>query len=421
MTYTVSEITSYIKMKFDTDVLFSRIYVKGEVSNCKYHPSGHIYFTLKDSGAQIACVMFAGKRPGISFRLTDGQSVIVMGQISVYAPYGSYQIYADEIRLDGIGHLYEEFEALKKRLGDEGLFDVSHKKKIPRYARTVGIVTASTGAAIRDICQISKRSNPYVKLILYPAQVQGKWASETIVRGIKALDGKADVIIVGRGGGSIEDLWAFNEEATARAIYECVTPIISAVGHETDTTIADFVSDLRAPTPSAGAELAVFDMELFEKNLASFHERLTDAMLNRIQAQRDRVKNLELRLKNVSPENVLKLKKQKTAELALRLKNAVTRAAVSERHRLSDDKTRLEKAFTTLFNERKTGVRLLANRLVSANPAKKLESGFSYVTDAEGQNVTSISKINKSDILNIVMTDGRVKAEVIDTEKARCE
>ena len=260
--YSVSQVNVYIKNMFLRETVLNNIYIKGEVSNCKYHTSGHIYFTLKDAKGQMACVMFAGQRSGLSFRMQEGQSVIVLGSISVYERDGKYQLYAREILKEGQGALYEKYEQLKRQLEGEGLFLQEHKKAIPFYSKKIGIVTASTGAAIQDICNISARRNPYVQLILYPAKVQGEGAAKTIVKGIKTLDkAGVDVIIVGRGGGSIEDLWAFNEEIVARAIYECNTPIVSAVGHETDTTIADYVSDLRAPTPSAAAELTVCSME----------------------------------------------------------------------------------------------------------------------------------------------------------------
>lgn len=393
--YTVSELTRYIKRRFDTDIMLSHVYVKGEVSNLKYHTSGHIYFTLKDKDAQIACVMFAGKRPGISFRLEDGQSIIVLGSVSVYEAAGKYQIYADEIRLDGIGRLYEMYEELKRKLDAEGLFDVSHKKDIPKYAKSVGIVTAKTGAAIQDICQISKRRNPYIKLFLYPAQVQGAGASDTIVKGIKALDGKVDVIIVGRGGGSIEDLWAFNEEKTARAIYECNTPIISAVGHETDTTIADYVSDLRAPTPSAGAELAVYSYSDLEKALSVLHERLTGGMLSNIEEAREYIKRLEVILKAQSPANKLVLQKQRVKQLEINLNKEIKK----------------------IIQDKRSSVKYLSGRLVALNPAKKLESGFSYITDEKGNKLTSVSEVHTDDTIHITVTDGMINAKVVNTEK----
>lgn len=259
--YTVKQVNSYIKNMFTQDFMLNRIYVKGEISNCKYHTSGHIYFSLKDESGTIACVMFAGSRAGLSFTLKNGQQVIVFGSVSVYERDGKYQLYAREIRLDGAGALYEKFEALKQELYEMGMFSDEYKQPIPAYAKTVGIVTAPTGAAVRDIINVAGRRNPYVQLILYPALVQGEGAAKSIITGIRMLEQRGvDVIIVGRGGGSIEELWAFNEEAVARAIFECSVPIISAVGHETDVTISDFVADLRAPTPSAAAELAVYEI-----------------------------------------------------------------------------------------------------------------------------------------------------------------
>ncbi len=391
-TLTVTEYTRYIKNVLESDFLLKTCFVKGEVSNCKYHSSGHIYFTLKDSGAQVPCVMFAGRRTGISFVLKDGQSVIVGGTTGLYEPQGKYQIYAEVIRLDGEGSLYEEYERLKKKLSAEGLFDSDHKKPIPKYVKTVGIVTASTGAAIRDICQISKRRNPYVQLILYPAKVQGEGSAESVVRGIKALDGKADVIIVGRGGGSIEDLWAFNEEITARAIYDCKTPIISAVGHETDTTIADYVSDLRAPTPSAGAELCVFQINDLEQRLALYHEDLAGAMLNAIQLYRNKIEKRGLRLQRMSPKQQLMLKKQKAENYDKRLKNAMN----------------------SLINKRKQALSAAAGRLDALSPVKRLESGFSYVSREDNKTVTKVSEVKVGDTLKIQVTDGVISAEVSD-------
>ena len=273
--YSVSQVTAYIKNMFTQDFALNRISIRGEVSNCKYHTSGHIYFTLKDGGAQIAAVMFAGQRKGLSFTLAEGQQVTATGSVDVYERDGRYQLYVRKIERDGTGDLYARFERLKAELLEMGMFDACYKQPIPRFALRVGVVTASTGAAIRDIMNISARRNPYVQLVLCPAQVQGERAAASIVRGIETLDAMGlDVLIVGRGGGSIEDLWAFNEERVARAIFNCRTPVISAVGHETDVTIADYVADLRAPTPSAAAELAVFDWHQFEEQLASERKRL---------------------------------------------------------------------------------------------------------------------------------------------------
>ena len=257
-TYSVGQVNRYIKNMFTQDYLLQKIYVKGEVSNCKYHTSGHIYFSLKDETGTLNCVMFAGHRRGLAFAMKNGDKVIVGGSVDVYERDGRYQMYAKEITLEGAGTLYERYLALKQELEDMGMFAQEYKQPIPRFIRRLGVVTAPTGAAVQDIRNISYRRNPYLQIILYPALVQGAGAAESIVKGIQMLDKTdVDVIIVGRGGGSIEDLWAFNEEIVARAIFECSTPIISAVGHETDFTIADFVADLRAPTPSAAAELAI--------------------------------------------------------------------------------------------------------------------------------------------------------------------
>ena len=275
---------------FAQDFMLKRISVKGEVSNCKYHSTGHIYFTLKDGAGAISAVMFAGNRRGLTFAMKEGDKVVVTGSIEVYERDGKYQLYAREIELAGAGNLYLKFEALKRELEEMGMFDASYKKPIPKYAKRVGIVTAPTGAAIQDIRNIASRRNPYVQLILYPALVQGEGAAASVVNGIRALDALGvDVMIVGRGGGSIEDLWAFNEEIVARAIFACETPVISAVGHETDTTIADYVADLRAPTPSAAAELAVFDHALVKEQIAGRRNQFGRLLRNQIGAARMRL------------------------------------------------------------------------------------------------------------------------------------
>ncbi len=388
--YSVSQINTYVKSMFAGNSLLNHIYVKGEISNCKYHTSGHVYFTLKDGSAQIACVLFAGRKAGISFRMEDGQSVIVFGSVSVYERDGKYQLYADEIRLDGVGRLYEEFEYLKKKLGAEGLFLPEYKKEIPVYAKRVGIVTASTGAALQDIMQIAGRRNPYVQLVLYPAKVQGDGAADTVVRGIKALDGKVDTIIVGRGGGSIEDLWAFNEEKVARAIFACQTPVISAVGHETDTTIADFVSDLRAPTPSAAAELAVYDVRRLEQTLAGIHGELVQSVLSKIETKRMLLSQKELKLRQVHPEYQLKQKRIRVDELGERISAKMREKLVQKRQKVA----------------------LLAQRLEGLSPMGRLEAGFAFVTDKSGKMIKKTSQVATGDVLNVDVTDGTIHAVV---------
>ena len=299
--YTVGQVNSYIKNMFQQDFMMSRIYVKGEVSNCKYHTSGHIYFTLKDASGALPAVLFAGNRKGLGFTMKNGDNVIVLGSISVYERDGKYQLYAREILPDGEGLLYQRFQQLKKELEEMGMFAPEYKQPIPKYIRRLGIVTAPTGAAIRDIQNISGRRNPYVQAILYPALVQGDGAAQSIVNGIYALERLGvDVIIVGRGGGSMEDLWAFNEEIVARAIFECSVPIISAVGHETDTTIADYVADLRAPTPSAAAELAVYDIRELEGALLSFQLELNRAFNGKLERAEEQIRQYEGRLRLLS-------------------------------------------------------------------------------------------------------------------------
>jgi len=397
--YTVSEVNYYIKNMFMKDRFLNNIYVKGEVSNCKYHTSGHIYFTLKDQYGQLACVMFAGQRRGLAFRLEEGQSVIVMGSINVYERDGKYQLYANEIVLDGLGILYERFERLKKALEAEGLFDPSHKKPIPKFPKRVGIVTASTGAAIQDICNISRRRNPYVQLILYPAQVQGQGAAESIVRGIKVLDRMGlDTIIIGRGGGSIEDLWAFNEEIVARAVYECKTPIISAVGHETDFTIADFVADLRAPTPSAAAELAVNDINVFLNTLREYKRKLDREMQQHLNQSRNKLKELRLRLYYASPSYQIKQKRQYIIELEQRLQLLMKQRIKEKRHRLE----------------------LYITKLEGLSPLSKLSKGYALVVGEENIPISSVSQVKTDQLLTVSLLDGDIKARVEEiTEKRR--
>ena len=390
--YTVKQVNSYIKNMFTQDFMLNRIYVKGEVSNCKYHTSGHIYFSLKDESGTIACVMFAGSRAGLSFRMKEGQQVIVLGSISVYERDGKYQLYAREIVPDGAGLLYEKFEALKKELAEMGMFAPEYKQPIPKYVRTVGIVTAPTGAAVRDIINIAGRRNPYVQLILYPALVQGEGAAESIVKGIHALEAKqVDVIIVGRGGGSIEDLWAFNEEAVARAVFDCTVPVISAVGHETDTTITDYVADLRAPTPSAAAELAVYEDREVKEIMLNCAQRMRRAVLIRADAQRARLKQMELRLKFAHPRQKLNEKRQYCVELEDRLRNLMDRRLIAEKHRLA----------------------LSAEKMKGLSPLEKLNQGFSFVQDENGRNIKSIRQVRQGERLTVYVTDGKIETEVI--------
>lgn len=396
--YTVRQVNAYIKNMFTQDYMLNRIYVKGEVSNCKYHTSGHIYFSLKDESGTIACVMFAGQRGGLAFHMREGQQVVVFGAISVYERSGSYQLYAREIRLDGEGVLYERFQALKQELGEMGMFAPEYKKTIPSFVKTVGIVTAPTGAAIRDIMNISSRRNPFVQLILYPALVQGEGAVQSIVTGIQTLDAYGvDVMIVGRGGGSIEDLWAFNEEAVARAIFECETPVISAVGHETDTTIADYVADLRAPTPSAAAELAVYDYRLTERTMIEYREKATRLLEQQIRMQRLRLREYQTKLMYLHPENQVRDYRQRIVDYEEKLRLLMENSLQKNKMRFTVDLEKMKKL----------------------SPLEKLNQGFSYVETADRKAVKRIGQVDVGDELTIYVTDGTIKVCAEETKEER--
>ena len=394
--YTVKQVNSYIKNMFTQDFMLNRIYVKGEVSNCKYHTSGHIYFSLKDESGTIACVMFAGQRGGLSFHMREGQQIIVLGSVNVYERTGSYQLYAQEIRLDGEGTLYEKYQMLKQELEEMGMFAPEYKKAIPRYAKRIGVVTAPTGAAVRDIMNISARRNPYVQLLLYPAQVQGEGAKESIVRGIRMLETKnVDVIIVGRGGGSIEDLWAFNDECVARAIFDCQVPVISAVGHETDVTIADYVADLRAPTPSAAAELAVWDYRQLQGYLDECRLRMNRSMTGTIRINRLRLKELDVRLSYLHPRHKLQDQQQRLIELEEELRTLMRDRVKEARHRLA----------------------IQIEKLNGLSPVRKLNQGFAYVEEADGGVVKSIRQVEKGDELTVYVTNGLIRTSVKAVQK----
>lgn len=396
--YTVRQVNVYIKNMFTQDFALNKIKIKGEVSNCKYHTSGHIYFTLKDENSTLACVMFYQNRNGLKFRLQEGQQVICSGMVNVYERDGRYQLYVNQIEQDGAGDLYQRFQELKLRLEEMGMFAEEYKQPIPHYATSIGIVTAMTGAAIHDIIQIASRRNPYVQLYLQPALVQGTGAAESIVHGIQTLDDmNLDCIIVGRGGGSIEDLWAFNEEIVARAIFECETPIISAVGHEVDFTIADFVADLRAPTPSAAAELAVFDYRLFDGTLEEIRQRMEISVNQKLQLEQHRLERELLRLRLLHPGNQLLQKKQHLLKLQEDLHRTIE-------HRLEMDKHRLE---------------LIVKRLQGVSPLNKLTGGYAYISDQDGNPIESMNQVKIGETLSLRLKDGRVQTKVLKKEQIR--
>ncbi len=390
--YTVTQVNAYIKNMFTQDFLLKAITVKGEVSNCKYHSSGHIYFTLKDQGGAIACVMFRGdrERGGLRFNMQEGQQVKVTGSVDVYERDGRYQLYARQIELDGAGALYERFEELKKKLGESGMFAPEYKQPIPPYIRTLGVVTAPTGAAVRDIINVATRRNPHIQIILYPAIVQGDQAAESIVRGIEALAEKqVDVIIVGRGGGSIEDLWAFNEEVVAQAIFDCPVPIISAVGHETDTTIADYVADRRAPTPSAAAELAVFEYRRFVQDIEDYSFTLKRQVDRKISSLKLLEQRYSESLRLLSPSGRIKDRLLRMDQYQDTLQNLMDRKLTDLRHRLDID----------------------IERMKGLSPLDRLKGGYSYAVDAKGENIRSITKVKPGDEFSLYVSDGVISAK----------
>ena len=395
--YSVKDLNAYIKRMFSTDFLLQRIYVKGEISNCKYHPSsGHIYFSLKDESGMIACVMFNQKRQtGLSFRMQNGDKVIILGEVSVYERSGNYQLYAHEVIREGAGELHERFEALKKELGEMGMFAPEYKQTLPRYARRVGIVTASSGAAIQDMKRVAYERNPYVQLILYPAIVQGEAAAASIVRGIEVLNRlEVDLIIIGRGGGSLEDLWAFNEIEVAKAIFHSKVPIISAVGHEPDVTIADYVADVSRPTPTAAAIEAVFDLKQTQLYLDGMYERLTQVLQSKITHYKTQINQYYLHLKASHPRTKVHKHINRHKELETKLKQWISNRLLERQHTLE----------------------VYARRLEGLSPVRKLASGFSYAQDIKGQNIRSIQQVTTGDLLELYVTDGKIRTKVLEVE-----
>lgn len=394
--YSVTQVNSYIKNMFTQDFLLQGLSMQGEVSNCKYHSSGHIYFTLKDSGATMTCIMFAGCRKGLSFVLEEGQQVVVSGSIDVFERDGRYQFYAREIKLAGLGQLYERYEALKEELQEMGMFAPEYKKPVPKYIRTLGVVTAPTGAAVRDIIQIAMRRNPFIRIIVYPAQVQGEGAAESIVNGIHALERLGvDTMIVGRGGGSIEDLWAFNERIVAEAVFHCEVPVISAVGHETDTTIIDFVSDLRAPTPSAAAELAVYDVRVLLAQLDAYQGALVGGMYQKLDVYRRRAAQYQRLLSMKHPAHQIREQRQRLTTLEERLQAAMKYQIDAKKHQL----------------------RLKISHLKGLSPLDKLEQGLAYVSGLDGQAVHSVSQVEAGQSVRIQLKDGALEAMVTGKEQ----
>lgn len=418
--YSVSQINAYIKNMFRQDYMLQSILVRGEVSNCTYHSSGHIYFTLKDPGGAISCVMWAGtvRSGGLRFRMKEGDSVIVAGSVDVFEKSGRYQLYASAITADGIGILSERYEQLRRELEEEGVFDPRYKRPIPRYIRTLGVVTAPTGAAVQDICSIALRRNPFLRIILYPAVVQGSGAAESIVAGIRALSAlpeavRPETIIVGRGGGSIEDLWAFNERPVAQAVFDCEIPVISAVGHQTDTVITDWVADLRAATPSEAAEKAVFEYRRFQEELTA----AADALLRGMNARTDRLRGellgAERELRHLAPDVRIREQRMELLHLEEQLGLVMKRRVLETRRRAESFSG---ERFLLLMRQKLESARnrlaLAAGALESGSPLRRLSGGYGFITGENAEPVSSVQALHAGERLHIRLRDGSADALV---------
>lgn len=394
--YSVYQINKYIHNMFSEDYLLPDVSVEGEISNIKFHSSGHIYFTLKDEQSAISCAIFKNATRKINTELKDGLKIIARGSINNYIQAGSITFNITDVKSAGIGDLSEKYEALKKKLSEQGMFDKEFKKPIPKFPRRVGIVTASTGAAVRDIISVSKRRNPYISLILYPALVQGDGAASSVAKGIEILDNAGvDVIIVGRGGGSIEDLWAFNEEELAYAIFQCETPIISAVGHEIDFTIADFVADMRAATPSAAAEIAVPDIASVIKDIDNASEALDRALLKVTSNYKKKIDIYNTKLDSLSPYNALK--KQK---ISLNMYNK-----------------NLDLLMKNIISKNKMQILRYEEKLKGVSPLERLKAGMAYVTLEDGKRISGVTDLKREDKIKVIMKDGSARVSVIDIKK----
>ena len=411
---TVSQLTRYIKYKIDNDINLNEVFLKGEISNFKAHSRGHFYFTLKDEGSRINAIMFASSTKKIKFMPADGMKVLVTGKISVFEANGGYQIYVSDMLEDGVGNLYVAFEQLKKKLELEGLFDPSKKKTIPKIPKRVGVITAPTGAAIKDIISTIKRRWPLTEIILFPALVQGEMAADDIVKQIKLSDSyNLDTLIVGRGGGSIEDLWPFNEEIVARAIYDCKTPVISAVGHEIDFTIADFVADLRAPTPTGAAEMAVPQYSDIINYLGQLNIRANSAINNKIKNYRQKLKSIQNRNIFKNPMVIYQAKEMVFDALFERLKFSIKNIFNDREKRLLTVKNSyVLKNHYQLLDKKANKYLQIVSKLETLSPIKTLQRGYTF-TKKDGKVVTSSKNVKKDDILDIEFTDGMVKTKVI--------
>ena len=417
--FSVIEITRYIKSKLEGDFALRNVKISGEVSDCKEDKKGHIYFTIKDDAAVMSCAMWMSKRSaGLDFKLEKGQHIVVTGNIGVYERWGDYRLYADKIEKEGVGRLFEELEKLKLKLRAEGLFDESHKKPIPRYPKKIGIITSRTGAVIEDIKRTAREANPYVQLILYPAIVQGADAVATLIRGIKRFEEEGvDTIIIGRGGGSTEDLWCFNDEKLARTVYSCRIPVISAVGHQTDRTLVDEVSDLSVATPTAAAMNAVPSLTLAFNELDGFKDSISNKLQLRIDRMKSSIDKFEYAIRRQSPQMKLKEVRRQIENysqnynrlLTLKLDN-YDKAVTKSKQQLD----RLMRASYETFNKRFISI---TAEIEGKSPMKRLMGGYSYVENEAGENIRSVKGLKQGERLNLVLADGSVKARVEEINK----
>lgn len=417
--FSVLDITRYIKGKLEGDFALRNIRVSGEVSNCKEDKNGHLYFTIKDSAAIMNCAMWASKRrSGLEFKMETGQHIVVTGNVGVYERWGDYRLYADRIEQEGMGKLFEELEKLKQKLKAEGLFDEAHKKPIPKYPKKIGIITSRTGAVIEDIKRTAREANAYVQLILYPAIVQGKEAVAALIRGIERFEEEGvDTIIIGRGGGSIEDLWCFNDEGLARKVYNCSIPIISAVGHQTDRTLVDEVSDLSVATPTAAAMSAVPKLEGTFKELDAYKDRLTVNLQQKIDRMKTWLANTELVIKRQSPQMKLKEIGRQLDSYSVNFNRNITNRLDNYDRQLLSGKQLLNRLMRASYESANKKFISLAAGIEGNSPMKRLLGGYSYVENEAGENVRSIDMVKKGENLKLVLSDGSIKAKVEEIDK----
>lgn len=440
---TVNALTKYIKRKFDADPHLQDVLVRGEISNYKQHSSGHMYFTLKDEKSRILAVMFSSNNKGMKFSPDNGMKVLIKGDISLYEPSGQYQIYIKEMQTDGIGDLFLAYEQLKKKLEEEGLFSPRYKKKLPLYPRKIGIITSPTGAAIRDILTTLKRRYPIAKALILPALVQGGQAAPSIVKAIKRANEieDVDVLIVGRGGGSIEELWPFNEEIVARAIFESTIPIISAVGHETDFTIADFVADLRAPTPTGAAEMAVPHIDELHERILQRQSRLLRAMREKLSFQQARINRIQKSYAFRYPKKLYEQKLEQIDRLTDRLTKGTLASTVLKQEELNNllkrlnrnhpnqllqkekdaftkTQKRLVRATVNVYQQKQKEFQNVISTLDALSPLKIMERGYSLAYTKEQKLIKKIDQVEVNDILQIQVNDGKIDCKVINTERS---